>query len=114
MMKEPMTCNRNSEDCLRLFGVNIVAKKPITVPHTQSLSMENLSYCHGEKELNGGKNCKDEHLSEDFDQQLHTYHDNSNMGKPWTEEEHRKKMQLQQFLQSPKYKSNHICITSNF
>ncbi|XP_068492354.1 probable transcription factor At5g61620 [Phaseolus vulgaris] len=71
-----MTFNRNSEDCLRLFGVNIVAKKPVTA-------------ADAEKDLNGAKSCKDEYFSEEFDQQLHAYHGNNNMGKPWTEEEHR-------------------------
>jgi len=62
-----MTFNRNSEDCLRLFGVNIVAKKPVTA-------------ADAEKDLNGAKSCKDEYFSQEFDQQLHAYHGNNNMG----------------------------------
>ncbi|ESW17456.1 hypothetical protein PHAVU_007G241200, partial [Phaseolus vulgaris] len=64
-----MTFNRNSEDCLRLFGVNIVAKKPVTA-------------ADAEKDLNGAK-------SYIFLQRRHAFHDKKNKGKPWTEEEHR-------------------------
>jgi len=73
MVKEARTCNRKSEDCLRLFGVNILTKKPLTGGDTLSLTMENL------KQLNGEKSCKDEYFSQEFDQQLHI-NDSKNMG----------------------------------
>ncbi|WVY96362.1 hypothetical protein V8G54_028513 [Vigna mungo] len=57
MNEQPMTCNRKSEGCLRLFGVNILPRKPITASHSQS-----LSHCHHKETIS-----KDEDLFEELD-----------------------------------------------
>jgi len=66
-----MTCHRKSEGCLRLFGVNIRANKPITCCDPQSLRS-----CHQEKKIDKEQICKDVNVCEELDQQLH----NNNMG----------------------------------
>ncbi|TKY53543.1 Transcription factor DIVARICATA [Spatholobus suberectus] len=91
-MKETRTCNENNEGCLMLFGVNILAKNPIRDGDPKCLSMVNLSYCHGEKEINGNKeNSEGGYLSDILVQnkRQHAFHDKRNKGKPWTEKEHR-------------------------
>ncbi|RDX98905.1 putative transcription factor, partial [Mucuna pruriens] len=91
MVKETSTCNEKREECLMLFGVNILAKNPIRDGDPKCLSMVNLSYCQRE-EINCNKdNSEGEYLSGVLVQnkRRHAFHDKRNKGKPWTEKEHR-------------------------
>ncbi|KAK7393135.1 hypothetical protein VNO78_21599 [Psophocarpus tetragonolobus] len=93
MVKETRRCNDgdiNKERCLMLFGVNLLAKNPTKKGNPKCLSMVNLSYCLGEKEINGSKeNSEGKYLSDVFVQRRLSFHDKRNKGKPWTEEEHK-------------------------
>ncbi|CAJ1967826.1 unnamed protein product [Sphenostylis stenocarpa] len=74
MVKEEATtsCNGKSEGCLRLFGVDIVAEKPVMDGDPPQC----LSYWHGEKEIN--EKQKSSNLSQLLRQQPSYYHDHNN------------------------------------
>ncbi|KAK7344745.1 hypothetical protein VNO77_14745 [Canavalia gladiata] len=94
MAKGSRTCNGNTEECLMLFGVNILAKNPNRTdddPMKKCLNMVNLSYCHARKENDNKENSEAGYFSDVLIQnkRRHAFHDKRNKGKPWTEEEHK-------------------------